>query len=955
MSQFVSPKTFVCVDIETTGLVPGQHEIIEIGAVKIENGVLTDEYDKLIKPIVSIPDSITHLTGISNEDVRYAPPVDEVIPSFLRFIEGYYIVGHNVTFDIGFLRRAAGVSALGNYVDNIGLARIILPRLQSYSLDNLIEFFAVNPGNRHRALDDARVTAEIYLKLLDMLEMIPDHSLGELVKVSSKTGTMLSDILATHQFERAGSVRVANLNPVHLKIPEKFDNIFGDFSEDFYLPEGTNRVNIDPESTAAVLEKEGPLAECFESYEERPGQIALTKKIAGAFNDSEILVAEAGTGTGKSAAYLIPSIMWAETNRERVIVTTNTKNLQEQLFYKDIPLLGKVMDFPFRAVILKGRGNYICLQRWKRLTDTPDKFLSKQEREYILPVASWLLDTSTGDLSETGFFSMIVESGLLDHINSESISCVGNKCEFRENCFVNRVRKAALQSHIVVANHSLVFSDMVSDGGVLGIYTRIVFDEAHNIEKTATRQLGVRINFYRIRRVLNRLFAKNERMHGLFVILMDAMEKIREVFPEKNIEFDEVSRAADLVDAVRATAQEMVKAMYLFLCSEKEFAEEGSREGTSRYYEHSPVFKAAQSEISAFEDSAETLIETITNVVNILSEIPPEHLRHKTETLLDLEKAVAEIGEFLEDFQFLRGVTGKNVFWFEFDPEKNFYSFSIESAPLDIAEKLSAGLYDTLDTIIMTSATLSVAGNFGYIRDRLGLNLHNRDRVVEFIARSPFDYRTQSALILPSFLPSPKEGDFIPETNKLIFSLAKNVKRGMLVLFTARGHLSRAYYELRDAFLAEGITLLGQGIDGSRNSILHRFKAETTSVLFGTDSFWEGVDIPGSALEIVVIVRLPFAVPTEPVIQAQMEEIENSGGKPFMDFSVPEAAIKLRQGAGRLIRHRNDRGAVIIMDTRIITARYGSIFKKCLPGTVMSLDSEEKLITSVKNWFGSDL
>lgn len=251
----------------------------------------------------------------------------------------------------------------------------------------------------------------------------------------------------------------------------------------------------------------------------------------------------------------------------------------------------------------------------------------------------------------------------------------------------------------------------------------------------------------------------------------------------------------------------------------------------------------------------------------------------------------------------------------------------------------------------MTSATLTVAGDFSYIRSRLGIDIDSRDRAVECIASSPFDYKSQAAVIIPSFLPSPKEEDFILETNDVLSSLAHNISRGMLVLFTSRSHLNRSYFELKDQFTHSGITLMAQGIDGSRNTILQRFQKETGSVLFGTDSFWEGIDVPGNALEMVVIIRLPFAVPTDPVIQAQMEEVEKNGGNPFMDFSVPEAAIKLRQGAGRLIRHRNDRGAVIILDNRINTTRYGHLFRNSLPGKTVRADNIKMLIKNLNEWF----
>jgi Rad3-related DNA helicase len=318
--------------------------------------------------------------------------------------------------------------------------------------------------------------------------------------------------------------------------------------------------------------------------------------------------------------------------------------------------------------------------------------------------------------------------------------------------------------------------------------------------------------------------------------------------------------------------------------------------------------------------------------------------------LIELNDAYERLLLVINNFAFLLDAQGANVFWFEYNTDNPLF-FRIKSAPLDIAEKLAFGLYDQMETVIMTSATLAVARDFGYISERLGLALDQRERLRTFIADSPFDHIRQSALVVPTFLPSPNEGDFIDETGELLYEIACGARRGMLVLFTSRGHLYRAYYDLRDRFTREGITLLAQGVDGSRSLLLRRFKEEPKSVLFGTDSFWEGVDVPGAALEIVVISKLPFAVPSEPVIQAQMEEIEKTGGNPFMEYSVPSAAIKLRQGAGRLIRHRKDRGVIVLFDKRVHTKRYGSLFLRSLPGKELRAENRNRVVEQITGWF----
>ncbi len=947
------PDTFVSFDVETTGLDPNRDEIIEIGAVRVDRGEIVGEYAELVNPGRPIPGFITHLTGINDRDVAGAESIGTVIPTFLDFAEGYVLLGQNVSFDISFL-NARGMVYRGPYIDNIDLARIMLPHLYSYSLENLIDYFDIKTADRHRAPDDAKATAEIFILLLDMLGETPDDFVNKLFKLSSRSKSAFGAVLeAELKLRLETDARKESKKRPLKKYPKPAeplgDNIYGDFENLDSGPPAENPA-VDPAEIAAMLSGGGGLAKYHTAYEEREGQIGLATRIAGAFNDSEIMLAEAGTGIGKSIAYLIPAVVWAQQAKQRVVISTNTKNLQEQLFTTDIPLVGNMLTEPFRAVILKGRGNYICRNRWKHIEDAPDRLLSKKEHSLLLPVASWLTSTRTGDLSETGFFPLLAESGLMEKINSDSSMCLGSRCKFREKCFVNRIRKAVQVSHVIVVNHSLVFSDMVSGGGVLGQYNRIVFDEAHNVEKTAIRFLGVTLNHYRVRRILNHLLSKNGQAHGLLPTLGDWVDDMTKAFPVFAPNKSTVGRAVDCVEEAHAALNGLFDNLYFAVRAEANKSR-GGHDGKFRYFAGSAVFADNFNYVDAFTDALNRLISAVNDVMLIVSAASESRLNMKEELLFEIEDIKNSLQGVVNDLEFLIAAEGVNVFWFEFNDKHSFYSLRINSAPLNVAEKLAYGLYDKMETVVMTSATLTVAGDFTYIENRLGVDLDKRERISEFIAPSPFDYDTQSAVVVPSFVPSPKAESFITETNEVIYALAKNLERGMLVLFTSRGHLNQSYMELRDRLTGSGTTLLAQGIDGSRTSILTRFRKETGSVLFGTDSFWEGVDVPGNALEIVVIVRLPFAVPTDPVVQAQMEEVEKAGGNAFMDFSIPEAAIKLRQGAGRLIRHRTDKGAVVMLDNRIITTRYGSVFRKSLAGKQLEADSMETLIGKLAQLF----
>jgi predicted DnaQ family exonuclease/DinG family helicase len=944
------PDTFVSFDVETTGLDPNLYEIIEIGAVKVENGEFAEQFDELVKPVGPIPEFITALTGITRDDVADAPPVADVLSRFREFSRGHVLMGQNVGFDISFLRKVGGYGAFGPAIDNIEFARIILPQLPAYNLDSLMEFFAIEPDSRHRALADAKATALVFLKLLNMLRMMPPDFATEMHQIASRTGSAIDGVFESHLRERLARLGsgAPSVPPAPPAIPVR-NNIYGSVLPD-REPDETGATRIDQDAISDGLASGGLLSHHHPEFEERTGQRLLCRAIGKAFNDSEILLAEAGTGIGKSIAYLLPAIHWAETTGERVIVSTNTKNLQEQLFNKDIPLLGETLGFPFRAVILKGRSNYVCLNRWHRLAGGGDKYLSSREKSMLLPVAAWLNHTITGDISETGFYQQVIESGLLEKINADSPFCVGGRCRHREQCFVNRIRKAAQRSHIIIVNHSLVFSDMASDGGVLGSYSRIVFDEAHNIEKTALRFLGVTMSPWRIRRMLNRLYGNLEGPEGLLAQLAEWGDEMVRAWPAFAPQRTIIETAMTMVDAVRNATSRLFD--HLNSLVREEAAKSPERhEGKLRYDSGSPVFDKCREELDEFEETAKALHRAVGDVVLVVSEVSSAKLADREEIMIELEELREEIEASVNDLVFLAEAEGRNVFWFEYNENGTVQTLRIQSAPLDVAEKLAYGLFDHLETVVLTSATLTVARDFSYIRNRLGINIDTRERAVEFIAESPFDYRRQAAVVIPSYLPSPKDPEFIEKSNDLILSLASEIGRGMLVLFTSRSHMHQTYYELKDRFSRRGILLMAQDIDGSRQSLLRRFQEDARSVLFGTDSFWEGVDVPGHALEVVVISRIPFAVPTDPVIQAQSEEVERLGMNPFMGFTVPEAAIKLRQGAGRLIRHRNDRGVVVVCDTRVLTTRWGPLFMKSLPGMTLRAESPELLIERIKTWF----
>jgi predicted DnaQ family exonuclease/DinG family helicase len=965
-------REYVAIDLETTGLEPDSSEIIELGAVRFMDGEEVDAFSMLVKPSVPIPLSISKLTGIYDKDVKEAGDISEVLPLFSEFIGDTPLVGHNVLFDLNFLEIHAALLAddrpylakrtkkqfvyfPSQYYDSIEIARIFNPVLHSFRLGSVCKFYKIPLDEAHRAVHDARATGILFQTLLEQGTHLGQKTIFDMLSLLEPTREPIKDLFKKYlnYFEKNPGRVEADYGVYWNFIVNNFNIIGNPEKRGDVDPDGQPE-SIDVDEVTAAFAENGKLAAEYPSYETRDPQEKMAVYVAEALNEEKFLTVEAGTGTGKSLAYLVPAIKFAVKNRltaQRVIVSTNTKNLQEQLFYKDLPLLAGVMEEDFSAVLLKGKGNYLCLDRYYANLSDQQHRLNLYERKSVLPLFAWSQITQTGDISENSGFQAERNGNTWSKFIAENNYCPGRKCHFYKECFLMKARNQAKNADLVVVNHSLTFSDLMADNSILGEYGNIIFDEAHNIEKTATDYLGIDLNYWMLRRLSHRLYRKDKRETGITVQFEKYLEKsgLDEARTEKYLR---------MAEQIRTLSLDLDEASQLFFreLTEKLRFETGN---TFSRYQTKVKFDSSSSLVEKLGNLLEPLkrlLETLRKELNLLARefsgleensfYRQEQLQQEINAMESLALTLLESVEY-----FGHADMEEMINWFELPGKQENIDTLLRAVPMNIAEVLRESLFLRLRSAVFASATLAVGRRFDYFESRIGIDALPKNRKSGFIAGSPFDFTKQVKVMVAGFLPDPRHEQFSPDLMELIRNVSRETRRGMLILFTSYGLLNQVYENVKFHFDSEKHLLLAQGKDGSRNKILNRFLEDESSVLMGTDSFWEGVDVPGTALEILMLTKLPFEVPSDPVISARMRQIEENGGNSFFDYSVPEAIIKFRQGFGRLIRSREDRGVVIITDTRVAKMRYGKNFLDALPAPSDIYLRAEDFYRELKEWF----
>jgi len=714
---------------------------------------------------------------------------------------------------------------------------------------------------------------------------------------------------------------------------------------------------LDVEENKNTLLPEGQVARVMgDKYELRQEQLQMLESVTTAFNNNEISLIEAGTGTGKTLSYLVPAVNWALKNEERVVISTNTINLQEQLIDKDIPLLYDAFDDDFNYSLVKGMRNYLCLLRTETIQDGLFEMADDDEVGSIDDILEWANVTEDGSLSDLNFTP---PDSVWEKVSAESDSCLRARCPYYSRCFFYKSRREIASSQLLIVNHHLLFSDLAiksasesSDAGILPPFKRVIFDEAHHLNDAATSHFGMRATKFGILRVLRRLKRKGKGGQGKGLIYYTAALATKLIKMQKKGVVNELLKKVDdllstKVDTLEQYVGDSFDALYTLCLGVVQENGSGKEEINIRITDEILKLEGWENidkKFSILRIRLKELHEEIKAITDILIDYEVEY---------DIAKLIVEfrgVGNKLDYYSdvvstFLSAEDDGFVRWVEGRMGRGGILSGIGLSPLDVSPTLKERLYSKCDTVVMTSATMAVNKNFGFLKS--GLGLEDEQRVDEQILPSPFNYEEQLLLMIPDDIPEPGNVGYAEAISGLIKNAVMASKGNALILFTSYTLLETVYRNIHGELEDEGILALKQGAF-PRARLLDKFRIEDNSVLFATDSFWEGVDVPGDALKLVIIARLPFRVPTEPIIEARVEFMENQGLNSFTDYSVPVAVLKFKQGFGRLIRTRTDKGAVLVLDKRLISKFYGKYFLNSLPDCARLIDSSDNVISVLK-------
>ena len=728
-------------------------------------------------------------------------------------------------------------------------------------------------------------------------------------------------------------------------------------------------VPVPEKAVEALLAPGGQLSRIFKNYEARPEQLEMLKTVTKAFNEGALSVVEAGTGTGKTIAYLIPAIAWAVLNNQRVVIATHTINLQEQLFNKDFPLAAKLFKEAPKAVLIKGRSNYACKRKAEAILREPTLF-EEEEVSRLEDLAKWAMASETGDRQE---LSEWPSNALWEQLCSTRETCVKSSCAHFKECFVVKARRQAESAQVIVTNHALLFSDIAirMEGNAVGIlpdYAAIVIDEAHNLEDSATNHFGCEVSKYDIIRTLNAIYNRNgHKETGALFLLRKFVENnkdrfaadydvIRESYKElienglPSLEEEALGECDDIHEIVtKMEAKARLNDQSILPYRLTKMRREGKE-----WEEISAHMKSLEGALTSGVALFKDIFEALDNKEQEGHDELPGLLRDLKVRVEQLDAYASTISQIRVNYDEDTGM----VSWIDAGETKKrkIKWLLIKSVPVTVGEKLKEWVYKKFRTIVLTSATLSSRGKLDYFKSRVGLDLYDdelketKERSLSFdIYPSSFDYKKQAALLLPDNVSEFFQDSATAGLNSAILKLLDLTGGAAFVLFTSAQTMQRTFDDLESTLRKKGMIPMVQG-SASRSELLINFKNTRNAVLFGLDSFWAGVDVAGEKLKSVIVTKLPFAVPTDPIQEARCEDLQQKGITPFAHYSLPQAVIKLRQGFGRLIRSKQDTGIVAVLDDRILKKSYGKTFLESLPDCQRAQGSLDEVCIFAKDF-----
>lgn len=942
------PRTYIALDLETTGLDAEHDAIIEIGAVKSQAGEVVDTFSTFVNPGRPIPLQITELTGIRDQDVAGAPGLNAVLPDLRRFVGHSPIIGHNVAFDLSFLQRHAPFD--NENFDTFELASVLVPHAQRYSLGALARLMGIELEQAHRALDDAGATSALFYALFRQAMDLPTRLLGEIVRLGEQAQwraaaffrEALEEAVRIPPDQR--SKPAVRARPGETGAEKRLAGpLFAAAEQSSPLQPKAQRTPLDGERLAAFLEEGGAFAAHFPGYEHRPQQVAMLRGIAEALNRGEHLLVEAPTGVGKSLAYLIPAVYWATQNGERVVISTNTINLQEQLYRKDLPDMVRALPQKFQAVVLKGRSHYLCPARLQAMRRR--RVNSTDKARVLAKVLVWLQETEDGDGDQL-FLPDPVERGIWWQLSADNEGCQPEFCRRFQagNCFFYRARRAAESAHLVIVNHALLLADVAVQNRALPEYKYLIVDEAHHLESATTSGLSFETDHASVRRLLLEAgqIGQNGRVTGLLAETIGRCQKAR--LPQQFMQQMEL-----FVGKVGIAVERALRHVDLFFENLNAFVEEQGQGQQSQYALRMRVTSglrvqpAWESVEITWDDASAPLAATVDGLERLAGglgdladfEIPDaEDLQAQLLGVArQLREAKNQIGHMIiePDSSF--------IYWLESDVKREHLRLHV--APLHIGPLVEEHLFHKKESVVLTSATLRINATFDFIRERL-----NAWEANELVVGSPFDYKSSTLVYLVDDIPEPGKQGYQRAVEQGMAALFRVTQGRALGLFTSYNQLRTTARAIRAPLAQAGITVQVQGQGISRGQLLDNFRTGERQVLLGTRSFWEGVDVPGEALSCLAIAKLPFSVPSDPVFAARSETFD----QPFFEYAVPETILRFLQGFGRLIRTRSDRGVVVVFDRRLLTKTYGPSFINSLPDPTVHKGALALLPRTAADW-----
>jgi len=909
---------FVVFDFETTGLDPVSDRIIEVAAIRYENGVPTDRFVQLVNPERPISNMITEITGISNEMVRRKPTEEDIIDDFLNFLGNDPLVGHNIHFDEEFLsqmcKRLGRDEGERKKYDTLQLARSLFFDQPVFNLGSLSEYFGLSAKGAHRAEKDTENTGLIFLELLKELGRYPLEMISKVISIMKGHHIPNKDLYIDlgNALTQRGDLKTGLL---------KSDYNPGLKGNTFKWEGSRDIQSISSEDTFGA---EGFLHQIHPNYESRHNQVKYAAMAEDTMiNEKGISVVEAGTGLGKSMAYLFGAFKNSlNVDAEGpTVVACHTKHLQDQLFYKDLPMLSEALDVPIRAVMMKGRGNYICKTRFNWFI-SDSRTLDPRDIEALIPILFWLYWTKTGDLSECSGFFNVRRTWLKSAISSEPGFCTGEVCNRHDGCYYGKLKRAIFMAHILVVNHSLLMTDSAQPG-FLPNYNAVIVDEAHNLVKAAYDQFKTEFSEQSATFLLQTVDPAHPRSSRW----NNVISQLSELEPEI------LSLRENLKNAVKE-AQNNLKEMMLAISYDNQH-----RFTPAKAYQDKPilgqiakVYAPVTSEVFSMKQSLESVHKCLDRLRKTILEIDPTRMDYPVlHSVLDRGIETSE-GLTSSLVRLTENQDSEWVYWLEGiyknpNSSKEQLIVSLHASLVDVADTLNGKFFKRMDHCLLTSATLKVNDSFDYFLRRVGIDDIGSVRTKVFL--SPFMYNEQ--VTYHQYGGAREISNDPSSIATLVYHLHNTINKRMMVLFTSRKALTDTAEFLKDKPGGRDLPLFAQIRGASRPGIIKGMYQHPNGILFGTNSFWEGVDLPGDLLEILVLVKLPFDVPTEPLVKSYSEFVNRSGGNSFMEYSVPECAIRFRQGFGRLIRTTFDAGKFICLDNRIVNKRYGQFFSNSLP------------------------